>query len=305
MNIFEMLSFDFKAFVTSTPGILIILGILCLIVGIVMNLKEGKKKNTEGEEQKAEANQAVEAPKEEAAAPVVEESAPAVVEEPVKEEVTPAPEAAVETAPVVVPSEGDGVKEVPVAEVAETINFDEAPKSEPVIEDLKPETLDMPVATPEAQAEVETLEEKPVVSSPVETLDSEPAAEPVVYGGVSPEVLKPEVLEEKPREIYGGANPLENTAPIPPVTEPAVEAPVVEPAVPEPVVETPAPAVAPVVETPAPAVETPAPAPVVETPAPAVETPAPAPAPVVEPAVVEPVVELAEDKKEEIEKLEF
>lgn len=294
MNIFEMLSFDFKEFITSTAGILIIIGIICLLVGIVMYLKEGKKKPEEVKEEKpAEATAqevSTEAPK---AEETTEAATTPVEEKPVVESVN-------DTAPLVVPSEGDGVKEVAVASVAETINFSEPATTAPVVEDLKPETLDMPTVTP-----VESLDETPAVTpvvTPVESLDAEPATQPTIYGGASPEITNPETLVEKPREIYGGANPLENTAPIPTVTnivEPATEAtPIVEPV-------TEAPTAAPVVE---PVTEAPTAAPVVEpvteapTPAPAIEpvTEAPTAAP-----VVEPVTEAPAEKKEEVEKLEF
>ena len=266
MNIFEMLSFDFKEFITSTAGILIIIGIICLLVGIVMYLKEGKKKPEEVKEEKpAETTQeaSTEAPAK------VEETTEAPAATPEEKAVV---ESVTEAAPLVVPSEGDGVKEVAVTPVAETINFSEPATTAPVVEDLKPEALDMPTVTP-----VESLNEAPVVTpvvTPVESLDAEPATQPTIYGGASPEVTNPETLVEKPREIYGGANPLENTAPIPTVTavEPATEAPAAP--VVEPVTEAPAAPVAPA----APAVEAPA--------APAVEAP-------------------AVEKKEEIEKLEF
>ena len=281
MNIFELLSFDFQDFVTSPAGILIIIGILCLLVGIVIFLKEGKKK-PETKDSVNTTSEVMESKEEKT--PVVEEKvetpAPTVVAPTPVEEVKPVVEPINETTPIVVPSEGDGVKEVPVAPVAETINFDNS----------------APAVTPLTPA-VEPLNQEPVsvvapaaVTPVVESLD-EPA--PTVYGGASPEVSKAEILEEKPREIYGGANPLENTAPIPqivnaqdavaqvaptPVAQPEV-APVVTPVAPTPVAQ---PEVAPVV------------------------TPV-APAPVVQPEVAPVVTPVAapEEKKEEIEKLEF
>lgn len=263
MSIFELLSFDFQEFATSPAGILIIVGILFLLVGIVIFLKEGKKQKKQVETS-SEATPAattstttVEATTE----PVAEASvAPAV--EPVATEpvATPAPalESAQEATPIVVPTEGDGVKEVAVEPVSETINFNEstpvANESAPV-EAVKPETLDATV---------------PSAAPVVESLD-EPA--PTVYGGASPEVSKEEILDEKPREIYGGANPLDNTAPIPAVVEAAS-----------------------VTTEPAPAVEEAKPVEAVTTPS---ET-TPVTEPVTEPAVAQP-----EEKKEEIEKLEF
>ena len=125
MNIFEFLSFDFAEFIASTPGILIIIGILFLVVGIVMLMKENKKGNvsTESSTVSSTPEQAVETPTvqpvENAApvAPVVETPAVQPVENvapvaPVVETPVVAPVApVVETpTPVVVPSEGDLLK---------------------------------------------------------------------------------------------------------------------------------------------------------------------------------------------------
>ena len=242
MNVFEMLSFDFKEFVTSPAGILIIVGIIFLLVGIVIFLKEGKKTAKPVEEVKEET------------APVETPATEEVKPEAVAPAVEPVVEAVKEEAPVVVKATEDGVNEVPVPEVAETLNITEpTPVVEPV-EEIKPESLDTPVVAPVVEAPVV---EAPVVEAPVvepapvvESLDD---AQPTVYGGASPEVSSVE-LEEKPREIYGGANPLENTAPIPTAeVQAAVEAPVAAAPAVEPVVEAAAPAVeeaAPVVEAP-------------------------------------------------------
>ena len=219
MNIYEMLSFDFQEFVTSPAGILIIIGIICLLVGIVIFLKEGKKAAKPAEEVKEEA-----APAEPqvAAEAKPEEAAPAPVEEPA---VTPVVEPIQEATPVVVNATADGVNEVPVPAVAETLNITEpAPAVVSPVEEIKPETLDAPAPAVEAPA-------------------VEPA--PVVYGGASPEVSEV-VTEEAPKEIYGGANPLENTAPIP-------TAAIQEAAAAAPAPEAPAPVEAPA----APAPETP------------------------------------------------
>ena len=227
MNIFEMLSFDFQEFVTSPAGILIILGILCLLVGIVMFLKEGKKKPKDVEEVKQETTPQ---------APVQETE---VKQEPVVENKveTPAIEPVQEATPIVVAATNDGVAEVPVPTVTETLNISEPvqPAITPV-EEVKTESLD---ATPVVEAPVV---EAPVVEAPV-------VETPTVYGGASPEVAASSVVEEKPKEIYGGANPLENTAPIPTPavneaynasSQPVVEAPAVEtPVVAAPVAEAP------------------------------------------------------------------
>ena len=237
MNIFEMLSFDFQEFVTSPAGILIILGILCLLVGIVMFLKEGKKKPKDVEEVKQETTPQ---------APVQETE---VKQEPVVENKveTPAIEPVQEATPIVVAATNDGVAEVPVPTVTETLNISEPvqPAITPV-EEVKTESLD---ATPVVEAPVvETpVVEAPVVEAPV--VEAPVVETPTVYGGASPEVAASSVVEEKPKEIYGGANPLENTAPIPTPavneaynasSQPVVEAPAVEtPVVAAPVAEAP------------------------------------------------------------------
>ena len=257
MNVFEMLSFDFQEFVTSPAGILIIVGIVFLLVGIVIFLKEGKKAAKQVEEVKEDIKPVEAQPAaQEASAP---ESTPV---EPVQE-----------VAPVIVKATEDGVNEVPVTTVTDTLNIaDEKPVVVAPTEEIKAESLDMPVVETVAPV-VETV--APVVETTAPVVENAEVAQPTVYGGASPEI-KNYAEPERPREIYGGANPLENTAPIPTV---AVNT--VAPAPVEPVVETP---VAPVVET------TPV--------APVVETVAPAVAPVQSAPVIEP-------PKEEIEKLEF
>lgn len=71
--------------------------------------------------------------------------------------------------------------------------------SAPVVEDLPMYQAQGTVsAMPQSMPEVTTV------------------SQPTVYGGVSPVVNVP-VVEEKPHQIYGGANPLDNTQPIPTV----------------------------------------------------------------------------------------
>ena len=286
MNIFEMLSFDFQEFVTSPAGILIIVGILFLLVGIVIFLKEGKKiaKPVEEEVKPVEAQ------------PVAEASTPEVAP------VAPVVESIQDAQPVVVKATEDGVNEVPVPTVTETLNIaQESPVVAPT-EEIKVESLDAPVVEAPVAPAIETPTiEAPVIEAPTPVAPAvEPieTAQPTAYGGVSPEVGNI-TIDEKPREIYGGANPLENTAPIPTVAvNNVVEAPVapVEP-------------VAPVVEAPvAPAIPEVAPVAPAPTPTPSFEQVVPSPTPVapVEPAVAPaPQAPVIEPPKEEIEKLEF
>lgn len=239
------------------------------------------------------------------------------LQQPVQNAVSSAQEAT----PIIVPTVTGGLQESATSPVVEPINFTEEVNHEsvmsaPVVEN-KTETVDVrpsvvnenlnSVGTPAVETLTSAPTSAPVVEPLVEerkvpeVLNETPAVDtPVtVYGGTNPEaVIRKENLEEKPREIYGGANPLENTAPIP--TDTVREAysgglsytPV-----------TPAPTPA-VVETPAPTVVTPAPAPM-----PAVDVPTSVSMPTVEPATVtvneQPVQNSVEPRKEEIEKLEF
>ena len=206
MNLFEMLSFDFKEFVTSPAGILIIVGIICLLVGIVMFLKEGKKAKPTEEVKKDEV---------------------AVSDKPAEqnEQTVDKKENSLPETPVVVPSTSDGVVEAPVPVVPETLNITEptpvveAPAVVPSVP-VEPTPVAPVIETPvvetpvvETPAVVPSAPVEPTLVPVVESLDSAPE-QPTVYGGASPEVNL-NVVPEQPREIYGGANPLENTAPIP------------------------------------------------------------------------------------------
>lgn len=74
---------------------------------------------------------------------------------------------------------------------------------------------------------------EPIVTEPV--VVPEPAVQPVIYGGANPTVSSINVNQDTNHQIYGGADPLQNTQPIPTVAP-------VEPVVvqnPEPVMVTP------------------------------------------------------------------
>lgn len=74
---------------------------------------------------------------------------------------------------------------------------------------------------------------EPIVTEPV--VVPEPAVQPVIYGGANPTVSSINVNQDTNHQIYGGADPLQNTQPIPTVVP-------VEPVVvqnPEPVMVTP------------------------------------------------------------------
>lgn len=100
--------------------------------------------------------------------------------------------------PVQVPQTPVEVPTVPVNPTY-TVPTPIATNPAPVVEDL-----------PMYQAQ-ETVSPMPQSMPEVSTV-----SQPTVYGGVSPVVNVP-VVEEKPHQIYGGANPLDNTQPIPTV----------------------------------------------------------------------------------------
>ena len=314
MDIINTLNFSFVDFITSTEGIMMIVGIVLLIVGIILLLTDKKKKKAEPSETPAAtaepavapATDTVEptAPAEtpapevvpvvEAAAPTVETTAatPAPVETPVVE--TPVVETpVVEAQPTSAPVEETGPNPNEPLQIGATepvegpINFsEEVGEPAPALEIPTPEP-----APAEPVVEVAPVVETPVVETPVvetpvvETPVVEPAAPeaPTAYGGASLDVS---ISEPEPERVaYGGANPLENTQPVPvqEVRE-AYGGAQVTPVTPAPVE-----AVEPVVEQPAVVIES------------APEEAAPAPAP--EAAPVQPSVIVPND--EEVEKLEF
>ena len=81
--------------------------------------------------------------------------------------------------------------------------------------------------------------------APIETTPGIPslATEPVIYGGASPVVGDINVNQETSHQIYGGADPLQNTQTIPTVVAPTpvVEVPTVDPVMTTPEVPTVAP----------------------------------------------------------------
>ena len=291
MDIINTLNFNFGDFITSTEGIMMIVGIVLLIVGIILLLTDKKKKNVEPSE-----TPAAETPAAAPATDTVEPTAPVETPAPAVETpaATPAP---VETPVVETPVVETPVVETPVVEPAAPVEETGPNPNEP-LQIGATEPVEGPInfseevgepAEPvvEAAPVVETpVVETPVVETPVvETPVVEPAAPeaPTAYGGASLDVS---ISEPEPERVaYGGANPLENTQPVPvqEVRE-AYGGAQVTPVTPAPVE-----AVEPVVEQPAVVIES------------APEEAAPAPAP--EAAPVQPSVIVPND--EEVEKLEF
>lgn len=145
------------------------------------------------------------------AAPVnpVAEAVPVAPVAPIVEPATFAPASEVMAAPVVeaIPM----VQEVPTVP-ASTVNpvgygTEAIPYAQPVVESVTPEfttnTFAQPVAT-----DVSTVAVNPVVQE-VQT------PQPVIYGGASPVVSDLNFGQNTAHQIYGGANPLENTQSMP------------------------------------------------------------------------------------------
>ena len=214
MKVFEYMSFDPSWFKT-TPGLLITGGVVLLLIALIVLLAAGKKNKNEGEvvsEQPASldsSNVSTDVPVQ-----------PAVSEEQQVNIAVPAVEQ-----PVANPQE-----EAPKVEIFE-------PSTNNVVEPIVPETPanDVPVdqaATPgvlNIEASQNNVSQEPAVEisqpAPVEE-----KKEVSIYGGVSPTVPAANIYSEQPSKpvIYGGADPLENTAPIPKVEKP-VETPSASP----------------------------------------------------------------------------
>lgn len=244
-------SFSLDWFMT-IPGMLITGGVVFLIIALIIFIVTGNKKPKTNKEVQA----VQEASKQEAVAtasqtvtqtPVVPTNNQVVTAQPV---VTPEP--VVPATPVNSMAEKSVKEEVEPAVFTTTIPEEIAPQ--PVVQQSVPvvnstvspivnnTTVSPTIPTPA----VPTIEQTPVVNQPVvpsipvneekkETIQTPSFDMPRrIYGGASP--IVPNVPhEEEHRQIYGGANPLENTQSVPivpsrPVVtkEVKVEVPIVE-----------------------------------------------------------------------------
>lgn len=163
--------------------------------------------------------------------PVVENVTPAV--EPIAPMVDSTFDVAVPTAPAVEPVQMpvvESVSAIPVAPIVEASV--EVMPAAPVVEAM-PAPAVVPVA-PVVESAIPVVEN---ISIPAEQSNVIPTvsteSQPVIYGGASPIVADLNIKQEPTHQIYGGANPLENTQSIPVVQ--SVQ-PVVQP---EPTVITP------------------------------------------------------------------
>lgn len=190
MKILEFMSFNPSWFLT-IPGILITVGIILLIISLIL-LLTGKDKTeekveveTKVPEQVSDINQNTNVVAEPVAVPSI----------PVEEEQTlPVNPGVVDlnvSAPVVEENTTNKAPEVQIFEPTSTVPIENV-KMEPIAENK--------------------IETAPSVDTPIEVA----APSVSIYGGVNPssDLYKVNESEQKPT-IYGGANPLENTAPIP------------------------------------------------------------------------------------------
>ena len=100
---------------------------------------------------------------------------------------------------------------------------------EEVVTDVETEVVaEMPVEAPVAPIAPQMAPEAAVVPQPAMVTPEQPAAAPVIYGGASPVVTDINVNAEPNHQIYGGADPLENTQIIPNMAPAAPATPVVD-----------------------------------------------------------------------------
>ena len=253
MKILEFMSFNPGWFLT-LPGILITSGVILLLIALILLLTSAKKE--EEEENVSPANNftttnvetpvapepvQINVPQ----APVQEEIKPPVVEQPTIQPVQNIVEPQMEQQSPIANME---------AGILDIANNNTKPVVEEVATPVKVETpgilnigeSTVPVQTqPEGIPSININNVVPPVETPVinptpvvnatpvvpqapvqeevkKVINTEPVQPVSIYGGVSPTIdIKKENLQPEKTVIYGGADPLENTAPIPTVAHPA------------------------------------------------------------------------------------
>lgn len=236
MKILEFMSFNPGWFLT-LPGILITSGVILLLIALILLLTSAKKE--EEEENVSPANNFATTNVETPVAP-----------EPVQINVPQAPvqnivEPQMAQQPTIA-NMGAGILDIannntkPVVEEAATPAKAETPGilnigESTVPEQTQPEEIPSininnvvpPVETPVINP-TPVVNATPIVpQAPVQeevkpVINTEPVQPVSIYGGVSPTIdINKENLQPEKTVIYGGADPLENTAPIPTVTHPA------------------------------------------------------------------------------------
>ena len=248
MKILEFMSFNPGWFLT-LPGILITSGVILLLIALILLLTSAKK---EEEEENVSPVNSFTTPNVETPvasepvqinvpeAPAQEEIKPSIAEQPTIQPAQSNAEPQIAQHSPITSNIGAGILDIannntkPVVEEVAMPTKTETPGVLNIGESIVPEQTqseEIPsininnVVTP---AETPVVNATPVVpQAPVQeevkpVITTEPVQPVSIYGGVSPTIdLKKENLQQEKTVIYGDADPLENTAPIPTVAHPA------------------------------------------------------------------------------------
>lgn len=243
MKILEFMSFNPGWFLT-LPGILITSGVILLLIALILLLTSAKK---EEEEENVSPVNSFTTPNVETSvapepvqinvpeAPAQEEIKPSIAEQPTIQPAQSNAEPQIAQHSPITSNIGAGILDIannntkPVVEEVAMPTKTETPGVLNIGESIVPEQTqseEIPsininnVVTP---AETPVVNATPVVPEEVKPVITTEPVQPVsIYGGVSPTIdLKKENLQQEKTVIYGGADPLENTAPIPTVAHPA------------------------------------------------------------------------------------
>ena len=213
MKILEFMSFNPGWFLTP-PGILITAGVILLLIALILLLSSGKKEEAV-EESVAEPTTVANIEQPVVATEPVQVTVPQMPEVNLQQPpVEPAAEFTSQSSPSIVtePVQPSVIENIPTAEQSVVPQITPEVTEKPKIEIFEPKVenpVDMPVSNV-----IPTVEDAKV-EEPVITPDVKPAVS--IYGGVSPTVDLFKSQEGVKPIIYGGADPLENTAPIPKV----------------------------------------------------------------------------------------
>lgn len=239
MNIFELVSFDFMDWITQPYGIFITAGIVLLLIAIILLLTD--KKSDSPKENKADVveNTNVSSTAVQETATVDSVSSSTVVNENVQP-VSDVPPMQVEVPSVpVMPVQSSvqvesTVQNVPVQPVVESVVQTPSPVVEstvqvPNVVAVEPvvQTTSVNITEPSIVAAQQTEPINSIVqnipeavtpnvniqSNSTQAISDVPSVS--IYGGVSPSSDIYKINSNEKHEIYGGANPLENTATIP------------------------------------------------------------------------------------------
>ena len=234
MKILEFMSFNPGWFLT-LPGILITSGVILLLIALILLLTSAKKE--EEEENVSPANNFTPTNVETPAAP--EPVQINVPQAPVQEEIKPPVVEQSTIQPMQNNVEPQMAQQTPIinnmgAGILDIANNNTKPVVEEVATPAKAETPSININNVVPPVETPVINPTPVVNAtPVvpqalvqeevkPVINTEPVQPVSIYGGVSPTIdIKKENLQPEKTVIYGGADPLENTAPIPTVAHPA------------------------------------------------------------------------------------